>query len=284
MITDDRVYVVAELGINHNGSLDNVVKMIKIAHAMGCDAVKFQKRTVETVYTLEELVTPRVSVYGTTNGDLKHGLEFDREHYDVINVLCHDLGIEWYASPWDIDSLEFLFNYGLPYIKIPSALITDKEMLMACATSGVPLLLSTGMATLDMIHKSVDFVYKQGGIIDCLYHCTSTYPTEPKEINLSGIVTLRNEFDGIPVGFSGHERGVPTSIMAIALGARSIERHFTLDRTMWGSDQSASLEPEGIRRICSAARIWEKAEGDGKIRFYPSEKPIAAKLRKKETL
>ena len=135
-----------------------------------------------------------------------------------------------------------------------------------------------------MIQKAVNLIYKEGGTIGCLYHCTSTYPTDPREINLRGIQTLAKEFDGLPIGFSGHERSVSTSIMAIAMGAKSVERHFTLDRTMWGSDQAASLEPEGMRHIVSAARVWEKAEGDGKIRFYGSEKPIAAKLRKKETL
>ena len=280
----DHVYVVAEIGINHNGDIGIAKKLVIEAYRAGCDAVKFQKRTVDIVYSKQELERPRESVFGKTNGDLKRGLEFGLKEYKEIDNLCRELGIDWFGSPWDIPSAEFLLQFAPPYLKIASACITDRELLEFCASSGVPLIVSTGMCDMEMIRTAVDVVYKRGGTIAYLYHCTSTYPTEIDELNLLMIPTLKSEFTNIPIGYSGHEVGVPTTIMAIALGAESIERHFTLNRAMWGSDQAASLEPAGMKKVVTAARAWEKAKGTGKKVIYRSELPVMKKLRRRDTL
>lgn len=278
------VYVIAEIGINHNGDIDLAERMIHAAKECGAEAVKFQKRTVDIVYTPDELAAPRNTPFGKTNGDLKRGLEFGVKEYDRIAAVARDVGIDWFGSPWDIGSLEFLLKYNPKYIKIASPCNKDAELLRACARTGIPLLVSTGMTKMPDIFKIVRFIEDNGGKIGCLFHCTSTYPAEHKELNLLGIQELHKAFPYIPTGYSGHEKTVPPTIMAISLGADFIERHFTLDRTMFGSDQAASLEPNGLRLVCSAARAWEEAKGTGMISMYPSEEPIEKKLRRVNTL
>ncbi len=284
MIEEGRCYIVAEIGINHNGDIGTAKQLIKAAKEAGCDAVKFQKRTIDVVYAPEELAKPRENPFGETNGDLKRGLEFGKAEYDQIDRLCKEIGIEWFASPWDEGSVDFLTQYDIPYLKIASASATDKDLLRHCAATGKPLLISTGMCDLDMIKRIVATVEEAGGKVACLYHCTSTYPAKSEELNLLGIKTLEREFPNIPIGYSGHEVGLPTTVMAAALGARSIERHITLSRAMWGSDQAASIELPGLERLVRDIRTWETARGNGQIVIYDSEKPIAEKLRRKNTI
>jgi len=284
MLQRNRCYVVAEIGINHNGNLKLATQLMDVAHAAGCDAVKFQKRTVDVVYTAEELARPRESQFGKTTGDLKRGLELDRAAYDHIDAYAKTLGIDWYGSPWDEASVDFLLRYDIPYLKIASASITDAQLLRYCAATGKPLMISTGMSDFALTRRVVDCISEAGGEIACLYHCTSTYPGVPEELNLRAIQTLQRAFSHIPIGYSGHEVGVPTSVMAATLGAVSIERHITLDRSMPGSDQAASLEPAGVERLVRDIRLWERARGDGVLRIYGSELPIRDKLRRLDTL
>jgi len=284
MITKDKCYVIAEIGINHNGDLGKALKMIETAKAAGCDAVKFQKRTIDVVYSQEELARPRDNVFGPTNGDLKRGLEFDAKDYDEIDALCRQLGIDWLASPWDEGSADFLMGYDTPYIKIASAMITDRAFLEHCARLGRPLLVSTGMCDLVMIRKAVSVIRDAGGEIACLYHCTSTYPTDDADINLAAIDTLKRAFPGLAIGYSGHEAGILPTIAAVAMGAQSIERHVTLDRSDWGSDQKASLEMDEVADMVAQVRRFETVRGDGAIRICEGEKPIAEKLRRNDTL
>ena len=277
-------YVVAEIGINHNGQIEIAKQLINIARGAGCDAVKFQKRTVEVVYSPEELARSRETPFGTTNADYKRGVEFGKDEYDEIDRYCKEVGIEWFASPWDEGSVDFLMQYDIPYIKIASACATDKDLLSQCVSTGKPLLISTGMCDLATIRKIVDTVIDRGGQIACLYHCVSTYPSRADELNLLGIQTLQREFPDVPIGYSGHEVGVATSVMAVVLGAASVERHITLDRAMWGSDQAASLERPGLTRLVRDIRVWESARGDGVIRISERERPIEEKLRRKHTI
>jgi N-acetylneuraminate synthase len=281
MIKAGQCYIVAEIGINHNGSLEIAKQLIAMAKGAGCDAVKFQKRSVEVVYSTEELARSRENLFGTTNGDLKRGLEFGRNQYDHY---CRESGIEWYASPWDEGSVDFLMRYNPPYIKIASACATDRGLLKHCVSIGKPLLISTGMCDMPMIRRIVGTIREFGGTIACLYHCNSTYPTNTVDLNLYGIQTLKREFSDISIGYSGHEVGVAPSVMAAVLGAVSIERHITMDRAMWGTDQAASIEGPGLNRLVRDIRVWEKARGDGIIRVYDSERPIEAKLRRKNTV
>ncbi len=276
--------IVAEIGINHNGQIEIAKQLINMARGAGCDAVKFQKRTVEVVYSPEELVRSRESPFGTTNGDLKRGLEFGKDEYDEIDRYCGEVGVEWFASPWDEASVDFLMQYDIPYIKIASPCATDGNLLRYCVSTGKPLSISTGMCDLPLIRKIVDTVMNWRGEIACLYHCISTYPARSDELNLLGIQTLQQEFPDIPIGYSGHEVGVATTLMAVVLGAVSVERHITLDRAMWGSDQSASLEAPGLTRLVRDIRVWERARGDGEIRVNEREKSIEAKLRRKHTI
>jgi N-acetylneuraminate synthase len=280
----DRCSVVAEIGINHNGSLDLALEMIRAAHRVGCDAVKFQKRTVDVVYSADELAKPRKSPLGETNGDLKRGLEFGRQEYRRVADFCADLGIVWYASPWDEEALDFLVDLKVPYLKIASASVTDRSLIERAARSGVPLLVSTGMCDLKMVRSAVEIIEAAGGEIACLYHCTSTYPALPEEINLAGISTLRERFPHLKIGYSGHEEGILPSILSIAYGAVSVERHFTLDRAMWGSDQSSSIDVPQMTEMIAGVRLAEKARGDGQIRIYERERPVMDKLRRKDTL
>lgn len=269
-------FVIAEIGINHNGCLETAKKLINVAHAYGCDAVKFQKRTVEDVYTKEELQAPRHSVFGETNGDLKYGLEFGYDEYKTIDEHCKNLGILWFASCWDKKSVDFMEQFDVCAYKIPSALITDIELLKYTKATNKPILISTGMSTLDEVDKALEVVGLENTVI---YHCTSTYPSENSELNLNVIKALKEKYD-CPIGYSGHEKGIVSSTIAVVLGACSVERHITLDRTMWGSDQAASLEPEGLRKMIRDIRNVKTFLGDGIKKVYDSELPIKKKLRK----
>jgi N-acetylneuraminate synthase len=272
-----RTYVVAEIGINHNGSLDLTKKLIDAAILSGCDAVKFQKRIIEVVYSPEELDKPRESPFGITNGDLKHGLEFGYDQYMEINKYCKEKGIEWFASCWDEGSVDFIEQFNPPCYKIASACLTDDNLLKHYRKYGRPIILSTGMADMSLIEHAVDILGRDDLII---LHCTSTYPSKPDELNLKGIKTLIERFPDIPIGYSGHEVGLSTTLAAVVLGACMIERHITLDRSMWGSDQASSVEPQGFARLIRDIRTVELAMGDGVIKVYESEIPVINKLRR----
>jgi N-acetylneuraminate synthase len=270
-------FFIAEIGINHNGSLETAFRLIDEAKAAGFDAVKFQKRTVDIVYSAEELAKPRTSPFGETNGDLKRGLEFGKKEYDAIDQYCKANDILWFASPWDVESVRFLKQYDLPAIKIASASLTDGDLLDEAKAMGVPVLLSTGMSTLEQIDVAVK---RLAGADVVLLHTTSTYPSQDDELNLAVIATLRERYK-LPIGYSGHEVGVmPSVYAAVAFGACCIERHITLNRAMWGSDQAASLEPDGMRRLIKNVKLWSIAKGDGVKRLYDSEVPVMLKLRR----
>lgn len=269
-------FVIAEIGINHNGDLETAKKLIVAAQGAGCDAVKFQKRTVDIVYSADELARPRESPFGTTNGQLKFGLEFGEQEFHAINSFCSSLGIIWFASCWDEGSVDFIEQFDPPAYKIASASLTDDNLLRYHRRTGRPIIMSTGMSTLEQIDHAVEVVGKKALV---LMHCTSTYPSKPEELNLRGIQSLRERY-GVPVGYSGHEIGLSTSLAAVALGACAVERHITLDRAMWGSDQAASVEPHGISRLVRDIRVVERALGDGAKRLYESEVPVMKKLRR----
>lgn len=271
-------YVIAELGINHNGDRSTACAMITAAAEAFADAVKFQKRTIETVYTPEELSRPRVSVFGDTNGDLKRGLEFGDYDYNLLAQWAENEAIQWFASPWDWHSVEFLEKYNPPCYKIASACMTDTELICAAGGTGKPLLIATGMSTLDQVDRTMDVVSRHGFAV-VLMQCTSTYPSEDNHINLRVLETFRQRY-GCLVGYSGHERGLATTVAAVALGACVVERHLTLDRASWGSDQAASLEPQGFRHMVRDIRAVEAAMGTGNKTILPEEVPIAAKLRR----
>jgi len=274
--TSEACFIVAEIGINHNGDIDLAKRLISVAVAAGCDAVKFQKRTVEVVYTQEELAKPRESPFGLTNGDLKYGLEFEREEFEEIDAFCKSVKMLWFASPWDERSVDFLEAFHVPVYKIASASLTDDNLLRHIRRTGKPIILSTGMSNYEEIDHAVDVLGKEDL---ALMHATSTYPSNYDELNLRAIPSMAARY-GIPVGYSGHETGIPTSVCAVALGACCVERHITLDRASWGSDQAASLEPNGITRLVRDIRLWEQAKGDGIKRVYERELPIIKKLRR----
>jgi N-acetylneuraminate synthase len=269
-------FIIAEIGINHNGDIDLAKRLISVAVAAGCDAVKFQKRTVEVVYTAEELAKPRENPFGPTNGDLKLGLEFEQEEYEEIDAFCRSVKMTWFASPWDEGSVDFLERFSVPVYKIASASLTDDHLLRHIRKTGKPVILSTGMSTYAEIDHAVEVLGKKDLI---LMHATSTYPANYDELNLNAIPVMANRY-GVPVGYSGHETGIPTSVCAAALGACSVERHITMDRASWGSDQAASLEPNGISRLVRDIRLWEQSKGDGVKRVYEREVPIIKKLRR----
>jgi N-acetylneuraminate synthase len=234
-------YVIAEIGINHNGDIDLAKRLISVAVAAGCDAVKFQKRTVDIVYTAAELSTPRPNPFGDTNGDLKRGLEFGEEEYDEIAAFCKSVKIPWLVSPWDEPSVDFMEKYDTPVYKIAVEVLGKEDLI--------------------------------------LMHTTSTYPAKYEQLNLRAIPTMAERY-GVPVGYSGHETGIPTTVAAAVLGACVVERHITMDRAMWGSDQSASLEPNGIGRLVRDIRLCEQSMGDGIKRVYAEEVPVMKKLRR----
>lgn len=276
------IYVIAEIGINHNGSLDTAMRLIDAAKAAGCDAVKFQKRTIEAVYTPEELAKPRESVFGATNGDLKRGLEFGESEYMQIDRACREAGLDWSASGWDVESVSFLASFRPPWLKIPSALLTDLALLREYRATGVPLLLSTGMSTWEEIDTAVALVGPVGTHDPqelTILHCHSSYPSPLDEINLACIRSFQARY-GLPVGYSSHTVSPWPCLMAAVYGAEVIEFHLTLDRTMWGSDQAASLEPHAATKLVEEIRTWERCKGDGEKRVYPSEIPIREKLRR----
>lgn len=274
-------FIIAEIGINHNGDINIAKKLIDLAVEYGFDAVKFQKRTIEEVYTKEELAKPRENPFGPTNGDLKKGLEFNEEEYKEIDEYCKQKNIIWFASPWDIKSIEFLEKFNIPCYKIPSALLTDKDFLQSIQATGKPILLSTGMSTEEQIDKALNIL--KGSEIAIL-HCTSTYPSKLEELNLEYIRTLQKKYPNYPIGYSGHEPGLLPSVIATSYGAALVERHVTTNRTLWGSDHAASLEPRGMELLVRDIRTLPLIKGNGIKKIYDTEKPIIEKLRKKDTI
>lgn len=269
-------YIVAEIGINHNGDIDLAKRLISMAVGAGCDAVKFQKRTVDVVYSAEELAKSRESPFGTTNGDLKRGLEFEFEEFQEIDRYCHEVKIPWFASCWDEASVDVIARFDVPCFKIASASLTDHNLLRHTRAKGKPIVLSTGMSTLEEIDGAVQVLGKDDLII---LHSCSTYPAYYEELNLRVIKTLCDRYH-VPVGYSGHETGLPSSVAAVVLNACMLERHVTLDRSMWGSDHAASLEPNGITRLVRDVRLIEKSMGDGVKRVLEREQPVIRKLRR----
>ena len=271
------IFIIAEIGINHNGDLDITKQLIKEASESGADAVKFQKRTIDIVYSKDDLDRPRESPWGTTNREQKNGLEFGKEEYKIIDSYCKELGIEWFASAWDLESQKFLKQYDLKYNKIASALLTYDDLLEEVAKEGKYTFISTGMSTMEEISHAVEVFRKHNCPFE-LMHCNSTYPMKNEDANLRVMDTLRTAFE-CDVGYSGHETGRIVSVTAAALGATSLERHITLDRSMYGSDQSASLEVGDFRRLVSDIRTVELALGSHFKVVQDTEIPIREKLR-----
>jgi N-acetylneuraminate synthase len=270
-------YVIAEIGLNHNGDVNIAKQLIDIAAEAGCDAVKFQKRTPEICVPLEQRAVERETPWGRmTYMDYRYRVEFEDEEYREIDNYCSKLGLQWFASPWDVPSVTFLERFEVVTYKVASASVTDHELLAAIRDTGKPVILSTGMSTLEEIDAAVAVVGTERLV---MLHATSTYPMPPHEANLRTITTLAGRY-GVPVGYSGHERGLQISLAAVALGAVAVERHITLDRTMWGSDQAASLEPEGLRHLVRDIRILEEALGDGVKRVFDGEIAPREKLRR----
>jgi N-acetylneuraminate synthase len=273
---ENPVYFIAEIGINHNGDLATAKKLIGAAASAGADAVKFQKRTVDVVYSENELRQPRESPFGETNGDLKYGLEFGADDYAEIDAFCRSLDLPWFASCWDEASVDFIEQFDPPCYKVASACLTDDALLERLRATGRPVILSTGMSSIEQIDDAVEILGRDGLIIT---HTTSTYPASIDELNLR-VISLLAERYGVPVGYSGHEVGLGTTLAAVVLGACLVERHITLDRAMWGSDQAASVEPHGVAHLIKDIRAWERARGDGVKRVYESERPVLEKLRR----
>ena len=271
-----KTYIIAEIGINHNGSLDNALRLIDIAAVSGCDAVKFQKRNPDVCVPEHQKTIMRETPWGEmTYLDYKYKVEFNKDEYDAIDKYCSKKNIEWSASPWDIDSLNFLNNYNIPWIKIPSAMLTNDELIKASIQTGKKIILSTGMSTAKEIEHSVGIL--QGSDF-ALLHCNSTYPAPLEELNLSAITTLKDKYN-CEVGYSGHEFRLGTSVAAVYLGATIIERHITIDRSMWGSDHLSSIEPQGLFKLVSGIRELEKSFGNGELYVSESEKSVRKKLR-----
>lgn len=272
------VYVIGEIGLNHNGDVEIAKRLIDVAAEAGADAVKFQKRTPEIATPEHMRDTLRETPWGTmTYLEYRHRVEFDADQYADIGAYAASRGLHWFASPWDTPSVDVLESLDVVAHKIASASLTDLELLDYVAQTGKPVILSTGMSTLEEIDRAVDTL-GTGNLV--LLHATSTYPMPPEEANLLTIASLRDRYPGVPIGYSGHERGLQISLAAVALGARVIERHITLDRTMWGSDHAASLEPQGFEHLVRDIRIIETALGDGVKRVFPGELAPKAKLRR----
>ena len=275
-------YIIAEIGINHNGDIDKAKVLIDIAATAGCDVVKFQKRNPEICVPEHQKNIMRKTPWGEmTYLDYKHKIEFGKEEYDEINAFCAKRSIQWSASPWDRDSLDFLLNYDIPFIKIPSAMLTNLTLINAASLSGKDIILSTGMSTEDEIDAAVNVLNYNTQFSDYKYsllHCNSTYPAKLKDLNLVRIKTLKEKY-GCEVGYSGHEFRLGTSVAAIYLGATIIERHITLDRSMWGTDHSASIEPHGLKTLVSNIRDIESAYGNPDIIPTKGEEMIRRKLR-----
>ncbi|MDR1298077.1 MAG: N-acetylneuraminate synthase family protein [Deltaproteobacteria bacterium] len=272
-----RVYLIAEIGINHNGDINIAKQLINVAKSSNWDAVKFQKRDIDLVYSRELLDSPRESPWGTTQRSQKMGLEFGEKEYDEIDRYCRELDIEWFASAWDPNSLDFLDKYRLKYNKIPSAMLVSQDFLKDVAKRRQHTFISTAMSTMEQIGTAVD-IFRSADCPFELMHCVATYPMKVEHANLNCIETLRDKFN-CQVGYSGHETGLAVSIGAAMLGISSLERHITLDRAMYGSDQAASVEPLGVMQLSRYVRTLEIARGDGVKRILPEEEAVAAKLR-----
>ncbi len=297
-------FIIAEIGINHNGSVEVAKKLIDATKDAGAQAVKFQKRTVSVVYTAEELAKPRAvdrtllenavkrgvlskeavkrlqdsNFENSTNGDLKYALEFTPKEYKEIMEYAKQKGIVAFASPWDEESVDVLEEFDVPVHKIASASLTDWDLLKHLKSKGKPIIISSGMSTMEEVRKAMDIL---GDYNVILMHTVSTYPAEDEHLNLRVIETLKNEFPRVPVGYSGHERGVSNTVAAVAMGACVVERHITLDRAMYGSDQAASIEPKELKDLVDSIRRFEKARGDGVKRLVDVEEPVKKKLRRK---
>jgi len=271
------VYIIAEIGINHNGDIEIAKQLMDVAVETGCDAVKFQKRTPEICVPEEQKSIPRETPWGSmTYFEYKKRIEFEQKEFEQIDAYAKKIGIDWFASPWDVPSVDFLEGFDVPCQKIASACLTDSELLTAINKTKTTTILSTGMSSMQEIDKAVSLL---NDVPLAIAQATSTYPAEASELNLRAIQTFAEKYQ-VPVGYSGHERGLQVTIAAVALGATFIERHITLDRSMWGTDHSASLEPEGLKKLVRDIRIIELALGDGKKKVYDSEIPIRAKLRR----
>ena len=272
------VYITGEIGINHNGELSNAFALIDQAAAAGCDAVKFQKRTPEICTPRDQWQIERDTPWGRmTYIDYRHRVEFGVEEYAAIDEYARQRGIAWFASPWDVESVDFLEQFDVPAHKVASASLTDDELLRRLRATGRTIILSTGMSTPRQIRHAVE-VLGSDSIVLC--HATSTYPAKPSELNLRMIHTLQAEFPNVPIGYSGHETGLQTTLAAVALGATFVERHITLDRAMWGSDQAASVEPPGLQRLVRDIRTISESLGDGVKKIYDGELAAMKKLRR----
>lgn len=270
-------YIIGEIGINHNGDIEAAKTLMKAAKRAGVDAVKFQKRTPEICVPLEQQSQMRDTPWGYISYlEYRYKVEFDRAAYQEIDRYAKELGIDWFTSSWDLPSLEFIEQFDPVTHKIPSALLTDKELLRACRDTGKTLIVSSGMSTMEEINEAMEIVGEDNLV---LCHTTSSYPCPPEELNLRMIQTLKDQFR-CPIGYSGHEVGLVPSAVAVALGACLVERHITLDRAMWGSDQSASVEPQGLVTLVKYIRVTEKSLGDGVKHVYDSEQSSIKKLRR----
>ncbi len=275
---DEPVYVIAEIGLNHNGSVELAKQLIDVAAEAGAQAVKFQKRTphISTPEHMKNVL--RETPWGEmTYLEYRYRVEFDREQYIELGDYATIRGLSWFASPWDEPSVDFLEEVNVAAFKVASASVTDTGMLAAIAETGKPVILSTGMSTLEQIDTAVEVLGVENLVI---LHATSTYPLPPEEANLRMIPSLQHRYGGVPVGYSGHETGLQISLAAVALGAVAVERHITLDRAMWGSDHAASLEPAGLNNLVRDIRVIEQAMGDGVKRIFPGERAPLAKLRR----
>ncbi len=269
-------YIVGEIGINHNGDLGIARRLIDVASVAEADAVKFQKRSVDVVYTADELGKPRENPFGPTNGHLKRGLEFGQDAYQHIDRYCKEKSVAWFASCWDEASVDFMEQFNPPAYKIASASLTDDNLLRHHRATKRPMIVSVGMSTLAQVDHAVEVLGTKDLI---LLHTTSAYPAKIADLNLRMIPVLRERY-GVPVGYSGHEVGLATSYAAVALGAAMVERHITLDRAMWGSDQAASVEPQGLMKLVRDTRAIELSLGDGVKKVSDDEVPIMKKLRR----
>tara|TARA_Y100000385_G_scaffold291688_1_gene371373 strand:+ start:2532 stop:3377 length:846 start_codon:yes stop_codon:yes gene_type:complete len=281
MSLNNKIYVIAEIGINHNGSLEIAKQLIDIAKVAGCDVVKFQKRNPDVCVPEHQKKIIRDTPWGKmTYLDYKYKVEFNKSDYDEIDEYCKSKDIHWSASPWDIDSLNFLIEYDIPFIKIPSALLTNLQLIKESAKKSKELIISTGMSTMEEVDLAVEAIKNANS--NCKYsilHCNSTYPAPIEDLNLKCIQTLEKKYN-CPVGYSGHEFGLTTTIASICMGATIIERHITLDRTMWGTDQMCSVEPQGLIKLVRGIKELSLAIGDGEKRVTEKEKEIRKKLRK----
>ncbi|MFD6876740.1 MULTISPECIES: N-acetylneuraminate synthase family protein [unclassified Streptomyces] len=271
-------YVIGEIGINHNGELANALALVDAAADAGCDAVKFQKRTPEICTPRDQWDIERDTPWGRmTYIDYRHRVEFGEDEYLAIDARCAERGIDWFASPWDTEAVAFLEKFDVPAHKVASASLTDDELLLALRATGRTIILSTGMSTPQQIRHAVEVLGSENIV---LLHATSTYPAKAEELNLRVIQSLEAAYPNVPVGYSGHETGLQTTVAAVAMGACAVERHITLDRAMWGSDQAASVEPGGLTRLVRDIRTIETALGDGIKRVYDSELAPMKKLRR----